>query len=149
MKQPYNIELLTLLHPQASHQFIQLQVHLVQMHRAGKTPTLFLAHSGYRDPAKQNVLYDSGRGVTKVKAFESAHQYGLAVDFVPWVRSVDGKYNWSWAEEHDYPFLKIAARGYGLSVPLAWDKVHVEHPLWKRIKAQWAPAPKAAEPPTA
>lgn len=51
----------------------------------------------YRSPARQDFLYAQGRGkpgpvVTKAKAWQSWHQYGLAVDLA--VR-VDGQ--WSWA----------------------------------------------------
>lgn len=128
---------LNLLHPNVVDQFRQLFVYMVDMYRLGETKTRFEPFEAYRGPAKQVVLYNSGRRVTKVKAFESPHQYGLAVDFVPVIVTAEGNDQWNWDPSHDYPFLKAAAARYGLTVPIAWDPGHVESPLWKRIRKQW------------
>lgn len=129
-------DVLTLLHPQAIDQFRQLALFLRDGYRSGKSKTHFIAFDGWRSPAKQQALYHQTPPVTKVKPFESAHQYGLAVDFVPWIAQGDDK-GWSWAPEHDYEFLSRSAKRYGLWVPITWDRVHVEHPLWKKIRRQW------------
>lgn len=43
----------------------------------------FALLEGYRSPARQNALADSGAHVTNARAFQSKHQYGLAVDAAP------------------------------------------------------------------
>lgn len=84
----------------------------------------------YRSPHRQAKLYakgrtDSGSRVTNANAWESYHQYGVAVDFV---RFENGKWNWNtrtaveraqWDQFHDI------ARNEGLE-PLSWEKPHVQ-----------------------
>lgn len=65
---------------------------------------------------------------SKAAPFHSSHQMGLAVDFVPWI---DGK--WSWDNGHDYQLLKVEAEKLGLTRPISWDLVHVEHPRWNWV----------------
>lgn len=121
---------LNLLSPFCKVQFVQLAHYLHEAWKRNKTKTRFVAFEGFRHPAKQSSLYNSGRGVTKVDAFYSAHQYGLAVDFVPYSESQ----GWSWDPGHDYDFLSRSAKQYGLWVPIAWDKVHVESPIWNQVR---------------
>jgi len=61
---------------------------------------------GLRKPETQDALYAQGRTVegkivTKAKAWESWHNYGLAVDIV----FKDKKGNWSWANGNDWKGL--------------------------------------------
>lgn len=71
----------------------------------------------WRAPNRQAWLYEQGRStpgkiVTNAKAWQSWHQYGLAVDIV----FLDDKGNYSWAGD----FKKISQyfTRYGLSWPL-------------------------------
>lgn len=90
----------------------------------------FVATCGYRSPARQSELYAIGRSVpgkrvTNARAFESAHQFGLAVDVAR--KKVDGKLSWDPA---DYIFLAGAAREHGLEWGGNWsfpDLPHVQH----------------------
>jgi peptidoglycan LD-endopeptidase CwlK len=58
----------------------------------------FRIFEAFRSPVRQAWLYDQGRTparpgaiVTRAKAWDSYHQYGLAVDFVLWLNGA-----WSW-----------------------------------------------------
>lgn len=115
---------LKLLHPRCRISFIELARYLENSWSEKRTLTRFKPFETYRSPERQGELRMKG-GVTQAGPFESAHQFGLAVDFVPW----DGEV-WNWDGRHDWAFLEKAAESYGLTVPISWDKVHVEHPLW-------------------
>lgn len=93
-------------------------------------PTLQVFES-LRSPRRQNELFargrnpskpDYGRTVTRARAYQSAHQHGLAVDLV--FRAGDA---WSW----DEPFkgawdeLHRMARQEGLE-PLSFEKPHLQ-----------------------
>ena len=61
--------------------------------------TFLLAVSGLRTAAEQNALYAQGRTapgkiVTNAKAGFSMHNYGLAVDLVPYLSGESGALNW-------------------------------------------------------
>ncbi|WP_234814757.1 M15 family metallopeptidase [Noviherbaspirillum denitrificans] len=43
----------------------------------------FALLEGYRSPERQDALADSGALVTNARAFQSKHQYGLAIDAAP------------------------------------------------------------------
>ena len=66
-------------------------------------------------------------GVTRADAWQSAHQYGLAADFV---RKIDGQ--WSW--DGDFSVVKSVAEKYGCVVPMSWDPGHVESLDWRDLK---------------
>lgn len=91
---------------------------------------------GFRLPSRQEYLLTIMK-TTKARPWQSAHQYGLAVDFA--CRSVDqhGRLaGWFWPQnEAIWNFLKMKARAIEpLDVPISWDHGHVEHHMWKRIK---------------
>lgn len=115
------------VHPLAVGKFRQLDETLQRAYERKQTQTLFRAFEGYRSPEKQRAAYD--RKVSRALPFMSAHQYGLAVDFVGFV---DGR--WSWDSQLDWAFLRLTARSIGLLTPLDWDLAHVEHPLWVRVR---------------
>lgn len=117
------------LHPKARGHFEALAAWLDDQYAAGLTPTAFKPFEGYRSPERQNYLFTVEK-TTKARAFQSAHQYGLAVDFVP---QVGGK--WSWDDNHDWEHLKFGAVQRGLMVPIKWDRAHVEHPIWWAVKS--------------
>ena len=93
----------------------------------------FRLFEGYRSPERQDHLFKTTPSVTRARGWQSAHQYGLAVDYVWWTGS-----EWSWnALDHPWDQLRSAAflgGKVGLTAPLKWDLPHIEHPDWKRLK---------------
>ncbi len=84
-----------------------------------------------RPPSRQTALYqqgrdphgaDYGRTVTKAKAYQSAHQYGLAADLVFF-----GPNGWTWSEPHkgDWHLLSHLAGDHGLE-QLSFEQPHVQ-----------------------
>lgn len=122
-----------LIHPLAAKSFRNLEAALRSAHVYGDIPFLFRPFETYRHPARQQAVYD--RGNSRALPYKSAHQFGLAVDFVPWT---DAK-KWHWdVEIYWWSKLKGMAIANGLDVPLSWDRAHVEHPLWNRVRlALW------------
>ena len=82
---------------------------------------------GLRSFERQNELFKSGRNVTRARAGNSYHNYGLAIDIV----FRDKNNQPSWSEEHDW--LKLGKIGKDLG--LKWggdfkrisDKAHFEY----------------------
>lgn len=96
---------------------------------------------GLRTFAEQDALYAQGRTrrgpkVTKAKAGQSLHNYGVACDFA---LMVGGKY--VWPESHPvWQAIGEAARKVGLEAGYWWkdpDKPHVELPGigWRELRA--------------
>lgn len=130
-RQPYrNSE----LHPKAREVFALLAHRLEEGYRNGNTPTLFKPFEGFRTPERQDFLYTVEKS-TKAKGWQSAHNYGLAVDFVP-LSDAKNMSSWSWEGPHDWAFLNYWATQLGLSNTIVWDRPHVEHPIWSAIKRQ-------------
>lgn len=84
-----------------------------------------------RAPSRQRALYergrdplaaDFGRTVTRAQAYQSAHQYGLAVDLVFHLGS-----GWSWEEPSPGAWERLhdIARAEGLE-PLSFEKPHLQ-----------------------
>lgn len=117
------------LHPLAGPAFKALARDLEKLWQDGKTQTLFKPFEGLRSPVKQLELLNRRPVVTHVGPWQSAHQYGLAVDFVPWKGDA-----WSWSEDHDFTALRLAAENAGLTRPMEWDKCHIEHPAWTKLQ---------------
>lgn len=126
MKQiPYNA---TQLHPACREKFVKLAIYLED--KADEIGVLFRPFEGYRSPERQEFVFKNG--TSKAHAWYSAHQYGLAVDFVP---VINGVWNWS-VSRQSWDALKKAAEAHGLFVPISWDSPHVEATdLWKKMKA--------------
>jgi hypothetical protein len=118
-----------LIHPRAKIKLTELRTQLASGFRAGRTKTEFGVFETYRSPIRQQAIYKEDRGLTNAQAYQSPHQYGLAVDFVPLVNG-----RWTWDGDHDWDFLRAAARGLGLKNELDWDRAHVEHPVWADVK---------------
>lgn len=118
------------LHPVARPLFERLADNLEKAWSDEKTHSLFRPFQGLRTPIQQLELLNRRPPVTHVGPWNSAHQYGLAVDFVPWKGDA-----WSWSEDHDYQFLRLAAEAVGLRRPMEWDKCHIEHPCWDELHA--------------
>lgn len=138
-----------LLHPVARPVFQKLTRRLAEAHANQETTTWFRPFETYRTPHRQQELYDSranGRIVTKARAWESAHQFGLAVDFValekPPRSSQNAERQWSWDSSYDWGFIrKIVQNEFDdwLICDIDWDPGHVEHKLWLDYRTihQW------------
>jgi hypothetical protein len=116
-------DVLDLLSPRARDDFANLARDL-------RRDTRFRPHTGYRAPSDQEAAFR--RGVTKARAYESAHQFGLAVDFVPWDGS---RFVWPGRSHREWDQLRAAASARGLLNVVEWDRPHVEHRLWARVRA--------------
>ncbi len=87
-----------------------------------------------RSGAEQDALYASGRSIegpirTKARAGQSAHQFGLALDFVI---LKDGKADWSGdSPSWDHAIALAIARGMHSLRPM--ESAHLEHPQWHEI----------------
>lgn len=91
---------------------------------------------GYRSPMRQNYLFSLGTKITKARAWQSAHQYGLAVDFAGLRIENDliVPNSWSWdVNESLWPKLKREAALSGLDIPIQWDRGHVIHPVVTKL----------------
>lgn len=128
---------ISVLHPKMQTRVVRLHKYLIDAHETGRTQTRFEIYETFRDVRRQRDMIK--RKVSKAGPWESAHQFGLAVDFVPYLDGKTAKAwgvlpGWSWDERHDWDFLKIASRLYGLDVPIAWDKAHVQHPKFAQLR---------------
>ncbi len=90
----------------------------------------FRVFEAYRTPERQRLLYRQGRDVpgdivTKARAWDSYHQYGLAVDFVLYISG-----SWSWKSTGQYAKmwqrLHVIGRQHGLE-PLSWESPHLQY----------------------
>lgn len=137
---------ITLLHPKFARVAKRLADYLIDSHETGRTKTRFEIFETYRDPVRQADLLR--KGVSKAGPFESAHQCGLAVDFVPYITPEEAAIlserrgervlpGWNWDPSHDYAYLATAANHFQLAVPISWDPCHVEHPNWRKFRAEW------------
>jgi hypothetical protein len=114
---------LDLLAPVARTAFAGLDAYL-------RRETRFRLFETYRDPAAQETAFAAR--TSKARAFESAHQFGLAADFVPY-----GTKGWEWpATDHpEWDDLRRAAQSFGLLNGIHWDRPHVEHRAWIGVRA--------------
>ncbi len=90
-----------------------------------------------RTPMEQDALYAQGRTlpgpiVTKARSGESAHQYGLALDFVI-LRN--GKPDWSGDSPAWDQAITIAQRS-GLQSLRPMESAHLQHPDWKALSGR-------------
>ena len=93
----------------------------------------FQPFEGFRNPERQNYLLTVSK-TTKAGPWESAHQYGLAVDFACRVINDNGSLGeWCWPVEAPWDELRRLARSVGLDIPISWDKGHVQSPIWDQI----------------
>lgn len=83
----------------------------------------------YRSPERQNELFKKKK--TRAKAWQSAHQYGMAIDFVP---VIDGKPAWPDSEDECWVELLGLATECGLLNDIDWDLPHVYDPLFLDVK---------------
>lgn len=82
-----------------------------------------------RTPEKQEDHWLAGN--SKVRAWRSVHQYGWAVDFVPFL---SGHFTWKW---DGWKGLHTRAENFGLHAPISWDKPHIVVIGWKEQFIRW------------
>ncbi|WP_439546544.1 M15 family metallopeptidase [Sandarakinorhabdus sp.] len=89
----------------------------------------FRVFEAYRAPERQRHLHAQGRSrpgmiITRARAWESYHQYGLAADIVLFV---EGKWSWdtSGARAAMWKELQVAAASLGLET-LSFERPHVQ-----------------------
>lgn len=80
--------------------------------------TYLLVVSGLRTASQQDALYAQGRSapghvVTNARAGQSMHNYGLAVDVVPYLSGSGGGLNWS-ASTPQFQAMVAALKAQGL-----------------------------------
>ena len=124
-----------LLHHKARVSAEFLLQDLSRRYEAGQTKFRFELFEGFRSPQRQIDVLAAGR--SKARPWQSAHQYGLAIDVVPRaVRRDDGsvKEGWTWTEGTSWSLLHLVAREFGWRPSISWDKPHLEHPIWQEIK---------------
>src|SRR6201996_376945 len=98
--------------------------------------TYLLVVSGLRTADQQNALYAQGRTapghiVTNAKAGQSMHNYGLAVDVVPYLSGQTGALNWN-PSTPQYQAMVAAMKAQGLVWGGDWihfkDEDHFQMP---------------------
>lgn len=127
---------LRMTHPLVTEQFLKLDKLLIEAVQNNELQVQLSPFETYRSPERQSQLYQIGRTmpgkiVTKAKPWQSAHQFGLAVDFVPRVRKLTKSasslaWDWDAASDRDWSILASLAVECGLSCPVVWDLPHVE-----------------------
>lgn len=116
------------VHPLARGPFMALADDLHMGYSLNIIPLWFRPFEGFRAPGRQAEVFK--KGTSKARAWESAHQYGLAVDFVPFRR---GAYTWE-VSAADWLHLRNASHARGLLNDIAWDRAHVEHPRFSELR---------------
>ncbi|MBY5438859.1 M15 family metallopeptidase [Rhizobium leguminosarum] len=143
------ISLISALHPKMVPVARSIADHMASLHQANKTEFSFQIFETYRSPVRQNELFTEK--TTKARAWEGAHNVGLAVDFVPFLTATQAaKYRqehgsslpgWFWPDpEHsDWNILAKVAMRYGCKPPIVTkdfvDRPHCEHPLFDKIQS--------------
>lgn len=136
-RDPYRIQD---LHPKMSGPIAAMQVSLrTRVFETEGLKFVLQVFEGYRSPIRQNHLFSQVPKVTKARAWQSSHQYGLAVDFAGLRVDSRGliltdKWVWPDGSHTCWNELKRIAAVQGLHVPISWDYGHVEHPVFDRLK---------------
>nr|DAJ63878.1 MAG TPA: hypothetical protein [Bacteriophage sp.] len=111
-------------------QFVRLSEMLQEDFDNGTTRTLFLVFETFRTPDRQAQV--RAEGASQVGPWQSAHAWGFAADFVPYMEGI----GWSWDDDHDWDHLDNRAKLCGLRRPITWDRPHIEHPDWQYAKSK-------------
>lgn len=126
------------LHPKMIGPIRRLSAYLFDSYETKRTQFLFNVYETFRTPHRQAYLIT--KGTTKAGPWESAHGYGLGVDFVPYLTAEEAAAlgvapGWYWPPPEDpiWVYLGKAAAELGLQRPISWDKPHVQHPLFAKV----------------
>lgn len=135
---------ISLLHPKMRSIAEEIHQHLIRLHEAGSLEFRFEIFETLRLPDRQADAF--ARKTSKAGPWQSAHQVGLAIDFVPYLSAAQArKYTpkggsplpgWYWprADHGDWDALTELAQQYDLTT-ISWDRPHLEHPLFKKIRS--------------
>lgn len=117
------------IHPLIAAQVLQLEKIMIGLQLKGPQLRIF---ETWRSPARQHYLLLKMPRVTEVQPWQSAHQYGLAVDFAGYTRGGD----WTWdVPSSTWRALRAQADKVGLVVPApSWDPGHVEYVAWADLR---------------
>lgn len=125
------------LHPAFQSAAEGLYKHLIRLHETGSLKFRFEIFETFRLPSRQKDLL--AKGVSKAGPFDSAHQFGCAIDFVPFLSQAEAaalgvRPGWYWPEITDeaWQILKQTAALYGLERPFSWDGPHIQLPGWRK-----------------
>ena len=121
---------MTLLHHACRADFYLLAGDLERDFRHKAINVLFRPFEVYRHPLRQQAAVT--QRTSRARPYESAHQFGMAVDFVPWDPATE---RWSWREGPHWDYLRTRAHARKLLNELDWDRAHVEHPLYSDFRA--------------
>lgn len=116
------------LAPICRAKFVKLRDILARDFKEKKTKSNFRVFETYRTPMRQQYLFEHTKS-TKAQAWQSAHNFGLAADFVP----MDPDGLWSWRDDEDWLWLGHRARECGLSQPIKWDRPHICALEWQGV----------------
>ena len=131
------------LNPKFARAVKRLDEYLIDCYETGRTKTRFKIFETYRSPDRQTSMI--AQGVSKAGPWQSAHQFGLAVDFVPYMSADDAiaftkltghttVVGWNWHAANDYSFLAEAARKFDCAAPIKWDPCHIQHPKFEELR---------------
>lgn len=118
------------LHDDARDLFLLLMRDLTKSFEEGIVKKWLRPFETFRHPARQ--LEALRNRTSRAGMYQSAHAFGLAVDFVPWE---NGRWLWPPNEDPCWAFLRERATARGLQCRLDWDRAHVEHPMWEDLNA--------------
>lgn len=121
---------LELLHPVVLSRVRALLDAATEAHARGEIPAPLGIFETYRHPLRQRWL--GTQGTTNAGIWQSAHQFGLAADFVP---RPYGRWTWDGPDAgRCFDWLDANVRKHGLCRPLKWDRPHVEWPEWATFR---------------
>jgi len=108
------------------HPMVRTAIHNV-IDELAKAKIPLRPFEAFRSPRRQAQLYAQGRTlpgkiVTYAKAWQSYHQYGLAVDFVFFV---DGSWTWDEPKKGMWDQFHTIGQTYGL-MPLNFETPHLQ-----------------------
>lgn len=137
------IDSISSLNPEFARRVEALQQELIRLYETGRTETFFKIFETFRHPDRQASLL--AKKTSKAGPWQSPHQWGLAVDFVPYVTIERSKLiaedhgiavpvGWNWDAANDYSLLATTAKSFDLRVPIAWDPCHVEASYWPEFR---------------
>lgn len=121
---------MSLLHHDCRADFYLLMGDLQRDFTHKKINVLFKPFEVYRHPSRQ--LEALNQKTSRARPYESAHQFGMAVDFVPFDPATQ---RWSWRDGPHWDYLRDRARARKLLCELNWDRAHVEHPRYADMLA--------------
>lgn len=121
------------LHPLLRMKAEAMQLALERLHRDGHIRRHEIFET-WRSPARQRVLFEEAKGRSRVNAYRSAHQYGLAFDVVRCPRPR----GWTWdTTPEEWRTIGLAARELGIVQPFpGWDPYHLEAPEWATLRVR-------------